>query len=371
MNERVALYVDPPSAALRQDRFFDLSTGLFHSSLARCFSHLRDVLRAEGVAVHTADRLVAQPLDGRNLYVSVGMLENYGRLSKRPDTRLSAFFVTESPIVEPRLFKGLADARHHFARIYSCCDGGSLEPFVGSPLDTRPLRWPVDFEGVDQPLWENTDRRFLVMVNMNKLPRIYWNELFTARMRAVEFFSRTGEIDLYGVGWDKPSVRLGHTWVPWTLRRIGLKLDELRDHVRPDPLLVAARRVYKGQLATKWETLSRYTFTLCFENTILKGWLTEKIFECFRVGTIPIYWGATDVEELIPSECFIDMRRFAGYRELRDFLRSLGDDEVRRYRECGREFLRSDRFRPFTKDAFVDIFRRILQEDAGLALTAR
>jgi len=134
---------------------------------------------------------------------------------------------------------------------------------------------------------------------------------------------------------------------------------------------VAARRVYKGQLATKWETLSRYTFTLCFENTILKGWLTEKIFECFRVGTIPIYWGATDVEELIPSECFIDMRRFAGYWELRNFLRSLGDDEVRQYRECGREFLRSDRFRPFTKDAFVDIFRRILQEDAGLALTAR
>ena len=47
------------------------------------------------------------------------------------------------------------------------------------------------------------------MINMNKLPRLTKYELFTERMRAVEFFSRTNDIDLYGIGWDKASLRMG------------------------------------------------------------------------------------------------------------------------------------------------------------------
>ena len=62
---------------------------------------------------------------------------------------------------------------------------------------------------------------------------------------------------------------------------------------------------------------------LCFENAELKGWLTEKLFECLRTGTIPIYWGATDIEELVPTDCFIDMRRFADYSELLAYLNAL------------------------------------------------
>src|SRR5207302_9935418 len=109
-----------------------------------------------------------------------------------------------------------------------------------------------------------------VMVNMNKLPRLARYELFTERMRAVEFFSRTGEIDLYGVGWDKASMRMGRTWVPWTLRRAHIGWRNWVDRIHPDPLLIAARKVYKGELDTKWETLSRYDFVLCFENTEMK-----------------------------------------------------------------------------------------------------
>src|SRR6185503_15676311 len=122
--------------------------------------------------------------------------------------------------------------------------------------------------------------------------------LFTERMRAVEFFSRTNDIDLYGIGWNKASVRMGRTWVPWTIRRGQMAMQDWLDRVRPDPLLVAARKVYRGELETKWETLSRYNFVMCFENTEIKGWLTEKFFENLRVGAIPIYWGATDIREL-------------------------------------------------------------------------
>jgi len=365
----VGIYIDPPSASLLEDRFFERSTGRFHSSLLRCMAQIKDALEAQGIRVHTADRLPAPSGCARHLYVSIGNHARYPSLANRSDVILSAFMVTESPIVEPRIYRGLQRAKQHFKRVFSCIDQAEITQFVGTGVDCIPLRWPIDFRGVDLPLWSRSDRGFLVMVNMNKLPRLTRYELFTERMRAVEFFSRTGDIDLYGIGWDKASVRMGRTWVPWTLRRVHMASQNWVDRIHPDPLLVAARKVYKGELETKWETLSRYDFTLCFENTALKGWLTEKLFECLRVGTIPIYWGATDIGELISPECYIDMTQFAGYAELRAFLKGLDRAAVRRYRDAGRAFLESRAFEPFSKERFAGIFRDLLEQDAGIHTT--
>lgn len=39
-----------------------------------------------------------------------------------------------------------------------------------------------------------------------------------------------------------------------------------------------------------------------------KGYITEKIFDCFFPGVIPIYWGAENVTDYIPQDTFIDRR---------------------------------------------------------------
>jgi len=277
--------------------------------------------------------------------------------------------VTESPVVEPKIFSKLKSAGHYYKRLFSCIDQSEMARLVRAKLDYITLRWPMDFRTVDEPLWSRSGRKFLTMINMNKLPRVYDRELYTERMRAVEFFSRTDEIDLYGVGWSHASRRMGYTWVPWTIRKRQIAFQDWVDKIWPDPLLVAARKVYKGELSEKWETLSLYDFSLCFENVQMKGWLTEKLFECFRVGTIPIYWGATDIEELVPSNCFIDMRQFANYAELHAFLRGLSPTAVKRYKEAARGFLESRAFEPFSKERFIEIFRAILKEDAGISTT--
>jgi len=319
--------------------------------------------------VHTADRLPPPGGSGRHLYISIGNHENHERLSNRSDVILSAFMVTEAPVVEPGIYRGLSEAKHRFKRIYSCIDQDAITEFVGEKVECIPLRWPIDFRGVDEALWTRSSRDFLVMINMNKLPRLTRYELFTERMRAVEFFGRTNDIDLYGIGWNKASMKMGHTWLPWAFRRMQIALNNWVDQVRPDPLLVAARKVYKGELETKWETLSEYDFVLCFENTTLKGWLTEKLFESLRVGTIPIYWGATDIDQLVPPGCFIDMRQFADYADLRAFLKSLDRGAIRRYRDAGRAFLESPAFEPFSKERFAGIFRDLLAEDAAVQTT--
>lgn len=41
----------------------------------------------------------------------------------------------------------------------------------------------------------------------------------------------------------------------------------------------------------KSEGLKEYMFSLAIENSISRGYFTEKIFDCFATKTIPIYWG--------------------------------------------------------------------------------
>jgi hypothetical protein len=279
---------------------------------------------------------------------------------------LSAFFAMECPIVDPVMYRELKQGQHFFKRVYSWSDSASLERFVAGSLRCLPFRWPQAFDTVHEPIWSRAERKFLVMINGNKLPALSWQELYTERLRAVEFFGSTGEIDLYGIGWDGPPFRVGpRMWLPNVVRRAQRRLAGWWQHVRPDPLLAAARRAYRGPTPSKAETLGQYKFALCFENMILPGWLTEKIFDCFFAGTVPVYWGAPDIEKYVPGQCFIDIRRFSGYAELRDHLRSLSVADLRRYKENARDYLNSPEFYPSSTAAFVELFVRMIEEDVA------
>jgi tetratricopeptide (TPR) repeat protein/cellulose synthase/poly-beta-1,6-N-acetylglucosamine synthase-like glycosyltransferase/serine acetyltransferase len=94
---------------------------------------------------------------------------------------------------------------------------------------------------------------------------------------------------------------------------------------------------YKGALApdTKLDTLCKYRYCLCFENTnhpsFSAGYITEKILDCLETRTVPIYLGSVTIEKYIPPQCFIDFRKFAGYAELHDFIRGLKEEEYNGY----------------------------------------
>lgn len=369
MNQaQTALYIDPPSHHFLGDRLFDGEQAKYAGDqLLAPYVHLRAALARQGIPVHTADLMPGTPGGPAKVYVSMGRLGSYRRLAQRADVTLSAFFAMECPIVDPAMYRAMGRAQPYFKRLYSWSDGASLERFTGRRLALRPFCWPQSFDCVHEQLWRRENRSFLVMINSNKLPQLYWQELYTERLRAVAHFSRTDEIDLYGREWEQPAHRLGRTWIPYTLRKWERQLRGHWQRFRPDPLLEAARSVYRGRAESKSETLSRYTFALCFENMVLKGWITEKLFDCFFAGTVPIYWGAPDIEKHVPRDSFIDMRHFATYADLSSFLRSLTVREIKRYRDSARAFVESPRFYPFSKDAFVDIFRQIVCEDTQCA----
>lgn len=370
LDQNIALYIDPPARRFLNDQLFNIDSLPYGGDqLLAPYVQLKQCLNAQGIAVHTADQLPSKEDSVKKVYVSIAQLKHYHQVIHRRDVILSAFFAMECPVVEPSLYRALPRIQRQFKRIFSWSDSASLKLFTGKLIQCESFCWPQSFDDVHEDIWNRQERKFLVMINANKLPRINWQELYTERLRALEFFSQTGDIDLFGIGWDQPTLRLGKTWVPYTVRHVQRALQCQWEQFHPDPRLVAARRVYQGSTPSKAETLGQYTFAICFENSILNGWITEKIFDCFFAGTIPVYWGAPDIEQYIPPNCFIDMRNFEDYQALSCYLKSLSLSDIQTYKQNARNYLQSSLFKPFTKDAFVELFCQLIQADTGIQVS--
>jgi len=55
----------------------------------------------------------------------------------------------------------------------------------------------------------------------------------------------------------------------------------------------------------KLDLLKDFRFHVVIENTNIAGWFTEKLIDCFRTGTIPIYWGNPLIGEIFDREGMI------------------------------------------------------------------
>ena len=74
---------------------------------------------------------------------------------------------------------------------------------------------------------------------------------------------------------------------------------------------------------TKIETVGRYRFCLALENSIAPDYVTEKIFDALLAGTVPVYLGAPNVGDFVPSNSYIDATSFASPAELAAYLHHL------------------------------------------------
>ena len=126
--------------------------------------------------------------------------------------------------------------------------------------------------------------------------------------------------------------------------------------------MLAIAKTYRGTINNKKDTLKKYKFALCFENSIFAGYITEKIFDCFFAGVIPIYYGAPDIEKYIPGNTFIDFRKFQNYEELYRFMKNLDERAYTEYINNIKNFLQSDKFYLFTQENFADSIINIINK---------
>lgn len=105
--------------------------------------------------------------------------------------------------------------------------------------------------------------------------------------------------------------------------------------------------VHGGFLARskKIQKLNEYKFAVTFDSyTNQRGYISEKIFDAFFAGTVPIYLGADNVTDYIPKQCFIDARDFKSYDELYNCLSTMSEDEHTKRLRAIEKFLSSKEF---------------------------
>ena len=144
--------------------------------------------------------------------------------------------------------------------------------------------------------------------------------LHDQRLEAIEYFCSLSELDLYGAGWDF----LGMLPLRWNNRLKGFFHNQ-----------------YLGRCQNKLETIRGYQVSICFENMVMPGYMTEKIIDCFVAGTIPLYLGAPDIDKLVPVESFIDMRKFASFDQFERYMNSISEHDAINMIEAGREYLKT------------------------------
>jgi len=147
------------------------------------------------------------------------------------------------------------------------------------------------------------------------------NELYSKRIEAIQYFqNKYDDFEFFGAGWDK---------------------NEFKS--------------YGGKVDSKYDVLKKYKFTLCYENECdIAGLISEKIFDCFYARTIPIFWGASNVENYFPKDTYIDKRDFNSYEELDNYLSNMNEDEYNQRIEAIEKYLASEKFKNFSSESFAE-----------------
>lgn len=167
-------------------------------------------------------------------------------------------------------------------------------------------------------------KKFCTLIAGNKASK-HSNELYSERLKVISFYGNlnTEDFDLYGSNWKGYS-----SW--------------------------------KGPVSSKWDVLKNYKFNYCYENMKNQnGYITEKILDSFIAGCVPIYWGASNITDYIPADCFIDRRAFSSEEELYIFLRNIDRNSYESYLEAVKCYFASSQAQLFSIDKFINI---ILEE---------
>ena len=190
---------------------------------------------------------------------------------------------------------------------------------------------------------------FSCLINANKafrepLP----SDLYRERINTIRWYEKHApdKFELYGMGWAKPTPAFDF-WGKAKRSTASLRA-KLFGHM-PFPS-------YRGEVHDKRSVLRRSKFAYCYENT--RGpdnYITEKIFDSFLSGCVPVYWGADNVLEYIPSTCFVDRRNFKDTADVHQFLLSISFEDYARYQSNILDFLATDVARIFEAEYFVSV----------------
>jgi hypothetical protein len=276
-------------------------------------SELISSLEKRGVSLRRWDRKIN---DDTSLFIfsNLGVhLKNFD-LGKIPKEKL-ILFRWEPPTVQSEIWDPKIENLFH--KIYTWNDERV------DNIRFFKFHLPYSFPKIPDSL-PFEERKFLTLI-ASRLSSKHPNQLYSEREKLIRFFEKRPkvEFDLYGRNWKK---RKFHSWrgtIP-----------------APDKL----------------DVLKKYRFAFAYENSRESGYITEKLWDCFAVGVVPIYWGAPNIEDYVPANCFIDRRKFANDADLLVFLAKMTKEEWSAYIQNAASFLQSERAAKFSVESYIQVF---------------
>lgn len=340
------LDVDIPE--LLENKIFnrELANKVHHTILPMV--HLYEQALAAGITMVTPDVYLGMP-KGTPAQLVTHMGSPLTAKAIQHGAVPTILYCLESPFIATRFYAKLksisSQFRHSFVfagmKKHLSPRTSYHEIFFPETFDVQKFS-PLPFEG----------RTFVTMISGNKrmgsfkktmlLKFMYGfgvHEIYDLRMDVIKYFGAKGGFDLYGVGWDKPQANPENEQ--------------------------AVRRIYRGKVDSKFETLQSYTFAFCFENSVFPGYITEKIFDVFFAGCIPVYCGAPDIADYVPRDTFLDVRDFKDFDEMYERMASMTKDEFEGYMQRIREFLHSPSYARFTEQSFAHSIVTVLKQESA------
>lgn len=297
------------------------------------FRILKRGIEDEGGQVHTQDWYLREGLEPEIvLFLDVPGSRARQALTTWP-TATRWLVIQESEPLVPRNWRN----HEPYERIFTWNDDYVDNELYFKLQLSNPLPRGVLHKNLERP-------GFAAMIAGNH-KAFHRHELYSERVETARWYERNEPecFHLYGRGWHE--FKFGG---PKLVRGLNL-IGPLR---RAMP--VPRRPSWKGEVDRKWETFARYRFAFCYENVReATGYITEKIFDAFVAGAIPIYWGAPNVRDQIPPEAFIDRREFSDHRSLHAHLASLSAEDRGRMIEAADAFLAGEDADPWRDTRFA------------------
>lgn len=201
---------------------------------------------------------------------------------------------------------------------------------------------------------------FACLINSNKtFPFSLNSDLYSERIKTIRWYEANQPLDfhLYGMGWNKPLK--AYTFKNKVVRRIQ-RLGTQLFHYKPFPS-------FRGEVENKGTILSKAKFAYCYENVNdLPDYITEKIFDCFFSGCIPVYWGSETIKEHIPANCFINRNDFKDTSHVHQFLKEVDESTYYKYQSNIKHYLLSPEAKKFDINHFSETIVNTILTDLHL-----
>lgn len=370
MRAIIALCVDIPE--LNGNRIFDSTiAGRFPGSgWASVFSEL---MRIKNVEVVTGDVALEGVKNGKfmadKIYVIQEMDAVHGKALVRAGAHPFLISCYESPLYAFKFYDRLKcevkafehrllfsgafdkidiDTCNNWPLYFQCFSTKEILPpkrwmdrkYLGFVVSNKFLNEPFQFSTFRKPLASFRSIKRVIETRLSPSWQLARSvELHSKRLEGIEYFGKTGNLELFGSGWNS-LYKLSKDW----RKRLGPVIEKLKPHPVDDKL----------------KTIADYRFSICFENLKYPGYVTEKIIDCFTAGVIPIYLGAPDIEKIIPNETFIDMRKFISWKELDFFLKSITEQAALQMIEAGRKFLYGKNGQMYSYEGYAEFVEQLL-----------